>query len=200
MAAVAHSVAAVLLAAGGGSRFATAEAGPHKLLAPLRGRPLVAVGVGRSVLGAGFDETVVVTGAVELPLPDGVDRARPTPAGPRGRRPRSRWPSTHAAARGHAAIVVGLADQPFVARRGVASAGRRHQAPIAVATYDGRRGNPVRLDASVWDLLPTEGDEGARVVMRMRPDLVTEVACPGSPADIDTLEDLRRWNSSTTSP
>ena len=64
----------------------------------------------------------------------------------------------------------------------------------AVATYRGVRRNPVRLDREIWPLLPTSGDEGARVVMRERPDLVEAVACPGDPLDIDTVEDLSIWS------
>ena len=94
-------------------------------------------------------------------------------------------------------VVVGLADQPFVpssAWQAVASADPA--LAIVVATYDGIRGpNPVRLHRSVWPLLPSEGDEGARPLMRLHPEWVHEVACEGSAADIDTLEDLGSWTN-----
>jgi len=186
-------VGAVVLAAGGGSRFSGPE---HKLLAPFRGRPLVAWAVDAAA-AAGLDRTVVVTGAVDLRgvLADGVVVVD-NPSWADGQATSLAAGIAWAEGDGLGAVVVGLGDQPLVpavAWRTVAAAGDPAH-PIAVASYGGRRGNPVRLDRSVWPLLPRSGDEGARVVMRERPEFVAEVPCDGEAADIDTGEDLLRWS------
>lgn len=202
----------VVLAAGGGSRW-TGDG--HKLLAPLAGEPVVLHAV-RSAAASGVGPVVVVTGAVELPASvaalDGVTVVH-HPGWAAGQATSLAAGLAAAAALGADAAVVGLGDQPFItpgAWRAVAAA----TSPIAMATYDGRPRNPVRLARSIWPLLPATGDEGARVVAQMRPDLVEQVPCPGSPADIDTVgdliraadpndaEDIRQWQnrSSTNSP
>ena len=190
-------IVAVLLAAGAGTRFR----GPgHKLDAPVGGRSILDRAVGTALAAAVGPVVVVTAGQIRTTLHPSVVHVV-----------NDRWAdgqatSLHAgiaAAKdlGASAVVVGLGDQPFVtaeAWRAVAAT----DGPIVMASYGGRRGHPVRLGDDVWDLLPTEGDEGARVLLRLRPDLVTAVPCDGSPIDIDTVEDLRRWqnNSSTSSP
>jgi len=191
-------IVVVVLAAGSGSRFA----GPgHKLTAVVDGQTVAERAVA-SASAAAVGPVVVVTGAAELELPDSAEvRIVHNPDWAQGQSTSLRAGIDEADRLGAEAIVVGLADQPFIdpdAWRRVAAA----TSPIAVATYDGKRRNPVRLRRDTWSLLPTRGDEGARSLIRMRADLVQEVPCPGSPADIDTLEDLRTWQnrSSTNSP
>jgi CTP:molybdopterin cytidylyltransferase MocA len=98
-----------------------------------------------------------------------------------------------AAASGDRAAIV-LVDTPGIS----ADAVRRTlgvAAPVAVATYGGRRGHPVVIDRPLWTNVAALaiGDAGARAFLREHPELVTEVACPGDPADIDTAEDLARF-------
>lgn len=186
---------AVVLAAGAGTRFSGDD---HKLLVDLGGSTLAARAIDaarRSRIG----RVVVVTGAIDIAVPSSDDIVVVhNPDWADGQATSLNVGVRAAADLGASAVVVGLADQPGIppeAWRRVAAA----NSPIAVATYDGRRRNPVRLDASVWSLLPTTGDEGARSVIRVRPELVQEVACPGSADDIDTREDLASWqNRSST--
>lgn len=188
-----EGVAGVVLAAGGGTRF---EGRSHKLLSSFRGRPLVCWAVD-AALEAGLEAVVVVAGAIDLAsaLPseaavEVVQNERWAQGQAGSLRAGIEWCRRH----GLGAAVVGLGDQPLVPASAWRAVGCSGLAPIVAASYGGRRRNPVRLDHSVWDLLPTSGDEGARTLMRRRPDLVAEVACDGDPADVDTLEDLHRWS------
>ena len=192
-------IVVVLLAAGSGSRF---DGAGHKLSAEL---PATALEPAQSVidralthaLASGIGPVVVITGAAPDIVPPAHRDAVTVHHNERWAQGQatSLWAGIVVARdRGATGIVVGLADQPFITPEAwcaVADA----PGPVAVATYDGTRGNPVRLDAEVWDLLVDSGDEGARALMRVRPDLVRAVPCSGSPADIDTTEDLRRWQS-----
>lgn len=191
---VPDDVVAIVLAAGAGSRFV----GPsHKLLAaidPATGTTVIESALS-NVLQAGFTRVVVVTGAASLP--DAAVRDPRLVIVHNGRWADGQASSLRAgieSARslGASAVVVGLGDQPFIepeAWRRIALA----DSPIAVAAYAGRRGHPVRLDESVWKELPVDGDLGARDLIRMHPERVSQVDCPGSATDIDTQEDLAQW-------
>jgi len=180
----------VILAAGGGSRFA----GPtHKLLAELDGRPVVAYALD-NLLASGLDPIAVVTGAVDLSALIPASFTVLTNSGwEQGQASSLRMAVRWADEIGADALVVGLGDQPSIEPSAWRAVAGTTQTPISVATYGGRRGHPVRLGRSVWSLLPTTGDAGARALLAQSPELVTEVACDGDPTDVDTVDDLARW-------
>lgn len=184
---------AILLAAGGGSRF---EATEHKLTALISGRSVCSWSL-QHLLEASFEKIVVVTGAINLTAALEIEKINSSKSVQMIHNPL--WQSGLASSLqcginvardlGAQAVVVGLADQPAVlatAWRQVAAS----TAPLAVATYDGVRGNPVRLHAELWQLLPETGDDGARLLFRSHRDLIEEIPCAGSAQDVDTVSDL----------
>jgi len=181
----------VLLAAGAGSRFIGSH---HKLLAPLRGAPVVSYAVS-AMVSAGFEECIVVTGSEALTGHLGDVTEVHNADWATGQRSSVLTAIDYAQTHGFTSIVVGLGDQPFIesdAWRAVAET----DAAIAIATYEGVRGNPVKLSSSVWDLFRStkgDADAGARALIHLHPELVREVACKGNSADIDTTEDLSKW-------
>ena len=163
-------------------------------LADLRGRPVVAHSL-QAMTDADIGDCVVVHGAVDLSSVAGSTRLVHNADWATGQRSSVAVALRYADEHGYDSVVIGLGDQPFVspdAWREVADT----EGDIVVATYDGTRGNPVKLDRSVWELFRvTDGDAdaGARTLMHLPPELVREVASKGVSADIDTPEDLAQW-------
>lgn len=196
------TIAGVVLAAGAGSRF---EGPEHKLLAELRGKPVV-VWVLEAAIEAGFNQLYVVTGAIDLQTElmgteegEGADSwLQPVTwlnsADWESGQSQSLQVAVHQAeADGHDAVVIGLGDQPMVPASAWRSVGASRGA-ITVAEFEGERRPPVKLEKQVWSLLPNTGDFGARELMRSNPELVGAVPCSGKAADIDTQRDLKRWS------
>ena len=187
-----HSTAlGVLLAAGSGTRFTGSQ---HKLLSLINGQTIISRSL-TAMIGADLDGLIVVSGALDISHLIGDVEEVHNPDWKTGQRSSVITAVNFARSHDYDAIVVGLADQPFLTSQAwinVASS----TSPIAVATYDGIRGNPVRLHSSVWDTfedLDSDPDAGARSLIHLHPELVREVACEGNSADIDTTEDLDTW-------
>lgn len=185
--------AGLLLAAGAGRRF-----GRPKALVSFAGSPLVTRGAGMLADG-GCEPVLVVLGAAadEVLATADVTQARAIRNDDWASGLASSLRVGLAALPSEAdAVVVALADQPLVgapvirALRAAFDGG----AQLAVATYDGRRGNPVVLARAHWDGVAraARGDVGARDYLRQHAADVVQVDCTalGDPSDVDTPEDL----------
>ena len=186
-------VSAIVLAAGGGSRF-----GGGKLLAKLGGQPIIET-VLDNLREAPVDEIIAIVGADAERLRKICERySVRIVANEEWERGQSTSVLAGLRVSGGRAAVVLLGDQPFIGAEAVGRlvAAFAEGAKVAVATYGGKRRNPVLFSREVWPLLEAElaGDEGARSFLRRHPELVVEVPCEGvgNPVDVDTREDLRR--------
>ena len=179
------SVAGLVLAAGAGTRY-----GGPKAPVVVDGERLVDRAV-RVLREAGCDPVLVVLGAWVGHV-EGADIVV-NDAWPEGMGSSLRAGLRELADLSEAeAVVVTLVDLPGL----TAEAVRRlvdNPAPLAVATYAGERGHPVRLGRQHWPSVieVARGDEGARRLLRGRDDVVlVEVGDVAEGYDVDTLTDV----------
>jgi CTP:molybdopterin cytidylyltransferase MocA len=175
-------VSGIVLAAGAGVRM-----GRPKADIELGGSRLIDRAVA-TLRAGGCDEVIAVVRAGTL-----VDGARPVvnPDPDRGMGSSLRLGLD--AATGDRAVIL-LVDTPGVTAEAVSQLASG-DAPVAIATYGGRRGHPVAFDRPLWPdvAASADGDSGARAFLRAHPDLVTEIACSGRLDDLDTPSDLDAW-------
>jgi len=184
--------AAVVLAAGAGSRF-----GGQKLLADYRGTPILQY-VLNVAAAAALDPVVVVLGAdaesivTRLWWRNEVRLINPDPAA--GISGSVRMGLASLALTDAERAVVMLGDQPrlsVVQLAAILAVPPDAARPIVVPRYNGQPGNPVLLERAAWPLAnQLRGDEGMVQLFRSRPELVRHVDVDGTNPDVDTSADL----------
>jgi molybdenum cofactor cytidylyltransferase len=186
-------IVGIVLAAGAGTRF-----GGHKVLAPLRGIPLVrhvvdrlrAGGVASVIVAAAAGRTemqaaLAGTDAVLVEVPDAAEGLSASL-----RRALAGLPDECTG------FVVALGDQPLIdpaVVRQLRETWESSNAAAVVPVYaDGERGNPVFFDVTMRRRLQAlTGDQGARALLRDMGDKVGELQVHGpAPRDVDTRGDL----------
>jgi nicotine blue oxidoreductase len=193
-----RQIVGLILAAGSGSRL-----GQPKALVRVGDERLVDRAV-RTLRDGGAEPIVVVLGAALAEVAGASVVENPDWATGMGSSLRVGLAALPADAD---AVIVSLVDQPDI---GPAVAARLVEAfvdgaTVAVASYGGKRGNPVLLARSTWAEVAelAQGDVGARPFLAAHPELVTAVSCDdiADPADIDTPADLaRRLTDPATAP
>jgi CTP:molybdopterin cytidylyltransferase MocA len=184
--------AGLILAAGLGTRF-----GGRKLLAPVRGKPMLQHVLDLSA-DADLDPVVVVLGtdADELLAActwrDEIIALNSRPADGLAGSVRLGLAALSGTASSRAVVL--LADQPFLTRQQLAAV-MRAPGGIVVPRFNGKPGNPVVLDRSVWPLAAQlEGDRGFSQLFAGQPALVTYIDVAGANPDIDSTDDLATLN------
>ena len=202
-----RNVGAIILAAGGSSRF-----GRPKQLLIFRGETLVRRAV-RAAAEAGCDPVIVVVGGIDDAIQSEVDirDSRISPSSAPGKTTRAmvvenaEWRNGVGTSirRGledlpgfiEAAVLL-TCDQPFVEASVVAelmAAYEKTRKPMVASSYANTLGVPALFDRSCFaDLVALPADSGAKTLIATRPNDVAAVAFERGAIDIDTPEDFER--------
>lgn len=213
MAGSASNLAAVILAAGRGSRMAAGagdgdgDGAPVKMLAPIAGRPML-LHVVEAARAAGLCPLIVVTGhaagTVEAALAGQPVTIIRNPSAAEGMATSLRAGLGAVPPQSDGAMVL-LGDMPGVTAEHLRRLSRAFTesggTAIIAPTCGGRRGNPVTWPRALFgDLSRVEGDQGGRGVLRRHADKLVPVPLDdcrdggeGVLRDLDTAEDLRDW-------
>ena len=183
-------VAAVLLAAGSSTRM-----GRNKLLLSLGGEPVVRRAV-QATIESGVDRVVVVLGheadLVRAPLDDLACESILNPDHARGV-----GTSLHAGIRAAAdcdAVVVLLADMPFVTAGMIRAVVERHRtsgARLVLSHYGDVQAPPTLYARALFEEVLAEPDErcGKRIAKRHVDEAVVVAQPPSALRDLDVAED-----------
>jgi molybdenum cofactor cytidylyltransferase len=186
-------IAAILLAAGAGTRF-----GGEKLLHPLEDGVAIAAHAARNLLAAASDVVAVVRWG-DFPLYDMLEQEGCLVTMFQGSARGMGASLAHGVAqsRGADGWIVALADMPRIAPATISMviAALQQGALIAAPAYKGERGHPVGFGAALRDeLLKLDGDQGARSLVERHRDSIQLIECddPGILFDVDRKSDIGR--------
>ena len=189
--------AAVILAAGKGSRF---HSNQYKLLTPVEGTPMILRTL-EPVLQTGFDEVVVIIGAhadeMQKTLQNYPARIVENPDWEKGQST-SLTAGVRAIQHTSDRVCLLLGDQPFLKAetlRDLLAESDKFPEQIIVPFYNGKRGNPIVVPAKYYDLLLelTQGDMGGKKLLQTVGYHILNVDDAGIIRDIDTVEELKKY-------
>jgi molybdenum cofactor cytidylyltransferase len=192
---------AAVLAAGPGTRF-----GSPKQLVRIAGTPLVHQMAARAATVAGHSVTVVL-GAHAREVAPALGHSSASTVVNHG------WEeglassirtAVRAAPPQCEGLLLLLCDQVAVTAddlRRLYSTWRRHPVLVAAALYGGAPGLPAIFPAWAFpDLLELRGDRDPRLLLRRHPERLVRLPMPSAGVELDTPEDLRRFEAGGETP
>ena len=188
-------ISGLILGAGASQRL-----GPPKQLLPFRGTTMLGWVVDQTQRASGLDEVVVVLGRAADQVREAVDfgAARVVENPVYGEGCSSSYRAGIAALNSDsAAIMIVLGDMPGITTDIIdrlAEAWRAGEAPIALCSYQGRKGHPMIFARSMFaELVDLHGDKAAWKLVDANAALVQEVGFSfPRPDDVNTVEDFER--------